>query len=302
MKDVYNAINQANEQSTTQKRYTKEEYSQMMKEKRQHLFTLANEQTMNAVSDSKLFLQYLNLQSKLDYTVTNTLLVMAQKPDATMLKDFTHWKELNHYIVKGSKGIEILEPGNEYTKKDGTIGISYNPKKVFDVSEIKGKIMPADKKEYEDSELVSAIIYRTEIHPEVVRPDSTLPQDVFFDENSSKVYVKHGLNPTDMINGLLREYCYAECFQLGINRQDAVFIAESAGYVLSKEYGVDGYDVSFANGCAEHFLDREVPEVKKELESIKEVRDQVSDRMQRGLYTLQQNKQEKQKDEKDVAR
>lgn len=302
MKDVYNTINQALQQNAPPKKYTKEEYAQMMKEKRQHLFSLANEQTMNAVSDPKLFLQYLDLQSKLDYTVTNTLLVMAQKPDATILKDFSHWKELNHYIVKGSKGIEILEPGNEYTKKDGTIGISYNPKKVFDISEIKGKIIAPETKEYEPSELVSAIIYKTDILPEVVRPDSTLPQDVFFDEDSSKIYVKHGLNPTDMLNGLLREYCYAECAQLGVHRLDAVFIAESAGYVLSKEYGVEGYDTSFANGCAEHFLDREVPEVKKELESIKGVRDQVSDRMQRGLYNLQQNKQEKQKEEKDMAR
>ena len=41
-------------------------------------------------------------------------------------------------IQKGAKSISILEPV-EYAKKDGTTGISYNVKKVFDVSQTNGK-------------------------------------------------------------------------------------------------------------------------------------------------------------------
>ena len=99
-----------------------------MKEKRQSLFAMANEQTLKAVESPESYLQYLRLQSTLDYTVTNTLLVMAQQPNATMLKDYTHWREMDKFVRKGEKGISILEPGNEYQRHDGTIGISYNPK------------------------------------------------------------------------------------------------------------------------------------------------------------------------------
>ena len=86
---------------------------------------------------------------------------------------------------KGSKGIEILEPGNEYQRRDGSIGINYNPKTVFDVSSISNNERFVEKpKVYSPNEIVSSIIYRTEIKPEVVSNDSTLPEDVFFDEKS----------------------------------------------------------------------------------------------------------------------
>ena len=38
-------------------------------------------------------------------------------------------------MKKNQKGIVILEPGDEYTREDGSIGVSYNPKKVFDITQ-----------------------------------------------------------------------------------------------------------------------------------------------------------------------
>ena len=60
-----------------QHKWSKEEFAKMMNEKRQSLFNMANEQVEKAVESADNFLTYLNLKSQLDYTVTNTLLVMA---------------------------------------------------------------------------------------------------------------------------------------------------------------------------------------------------------------------------------
>ena len=260
MNNVYNALNgnsspfpkqnsSNKEKNWNQKpRMSKEEFAQHMKEKKNELFNRANEETMKVVGDPHSFIDFLNLQAIIDYTVTNTLLVHSQNPKATLLKDFSHWSDANAYLQKGSKGIEILEPGNEYQRRDGSIGINYNPKTVFDVSSISNNERFVEKpKVYSPNEIVSSIIYRTEIKPEVVSNDSTLPEDVFFDEKSKTVYVKDGQDPFVMINGLLREYAFVECFEQGISRKEASFIAKSAGYLLSQKYHVDGYDTSFAS-------------------------------------------------------
>ena len=274
-----------------------------MKEKKNELFNRANEETMKVVGDPHSFIDFLNLQAIIDYTVTNTLLVYSQNPKATLLKDFSHWSDANAYLQKGSKGIEILEPGNEYQRRDGSIGINYNPKTVFDVSSISKKERFVEKpKVYSPNEIVSSIIYRAEVKPEVVSNDSTLPEDVFFDEKSKTVYVKDGQEPNKMINGLLREYAFVECFEQGISRQDASFIAKSAGYLLSQKYHIDGYDTSFASECLSYFSSSEPFGAKKELEKIKSVSSQISERMEHGLYALQQNRQPKQTERSNYER
>ena len=40
------------------------------------------------------------------------------------------------YVKRGQDAITILEPGKEYRKDDGSTGVSYNVKKVFDISQI----------------------------------------------------------------------------------------------------------------------------------------------------------------------
>lgn len=61
--------------------------------------------------------------------MTNALLILAQMPEATQLKDFDGWKDAGASIKRQQKGISILEPGEEYTREDGTIGTSYNVKR-----------------------------------------------------------------------------------------------------------------------------------------------------------------------------
>ena len=54
------------------------------------------------------------MQSKFGYTVTNTLLVMAQCPQATLLKDNNRWVEEKKYVKKGVKGIGIFSYVEEF--------------------------------------------------------------------------------------------------------------------------------------------------------------------------------------------
>lgn len=294
MNDLYNILNEETEVAVKKELpYSKEVYAQKMNERRTKLFNLANSQTMEAVATPQAYLNYLNMQSKLGYTVTNTMLVMAQNPNATLLKDITRWRENKMFIKKGEKGIEILEPSGEYLKKDNSVGVNYKPKFVFDVSQINLKsTLEKSTPKFNPNELVSAIMYQATIKPEVVKEDSTLPTDVYYDNQTNKIYVKNGLETNTMIQGLIREYCFVECAENGISRSDAQFLAESASYMISQKYGIDCDTTAITNKCQGYFSNKEQREVKGELENIKNVFENVDDRMEKGLYSIQQSKQQ----------
>ena len=72
--------------------------------------TFAHEMSM----DGGLFSSYLDVQARFDrYSVSNAILVAAQKPDATKLADFDTWKDSGLYVKRGEDAITILEPGKE---------------------------------------------------------------------------------------------------------------------------------------------------------------------------------------------
>ena len=75
-----------------------------------------------------------NMANFHDYSVNNSIGIMLQKPDATLVAPYTKWQKLNRQVKKGEKGIVILcpvkyrkmieetkldEKGNRLLDKDG---------------------------------------------------------------------------------------------------------------------------------------------------------------------------------------
>ena len=90
-------------------------------EEKQAAYELADSTADRMKTDGDAFRSYLDVQGRFDrYSVTNAILVAAQKPDATQLKDYKKWREDGVTIDKDATKITILEPGNEYTRHDGT--------------------------------------------------------------------------------------------------------------------------------------------------------------------------------------
>ena len=45
-----------------------------------------------------------------DYSINNTISIILQKPDATLVASYSKWKSLNRQVKSGEKGIAILCP------------------------------------------------------------------------------------------------------------------------------------------------------------------------------------------------
>ena len=140
------------------KRLSKEEYAEKMKAEKEAVYQMADDTAKAIVSDPEKFKAFLDTQSRLDrYSAVNALLIFKQLPEASQLKNFDDWSKDNVKIQKGAKSISILEPV-EYAKRDGTTGISYNVKKVFDVSQTNGKRPPAPTVNRDPKALITVML------------------------------------------------------------------------------------------------------------------------------------------------
>ncbi|MCR1948715.1 hypothetical protein NSA25_12790 [Erysipelatoclostridium ramosum] len=290
MNDIYSVLNQVSgKQIEKQPRLSKEEFASQMKAKRDALYELSKNQSDEIVKNPQNYLNYLDIQARLDYTVTNTLLIMAQKPDAVMLKDSTHWKENNMYIKKGEKGIQILEPKGEYERADGTFGTNYAMKYVFDISQMNGQFQ-MNKPRYTTQTILSGLTLDSAVS--LVNNDALGDQSVQYIPSSKTIYYKSGLTENELLNGLIREFCYVEFEnQYGeVNMQRDSFFIESSAYLLCSKLGVQVHDVSFANHVQENFNGMDTKEIKKELSDMKELSDDIFKRVERGIYKEQQSK------------
>ena len=122
------------------KPFDKAEWAAQKQAQRQEAYELIDNTCSEMMADGESFRQYLDVQGRFDrYSVANAVLVSAQMPDATQLKDYNAWKQSRVYVNKDAQKIVILEPSKEYTRDDGTKAVGYNAKVVYDISETSAK-------------------------------------------------------------------------------------------------------------------------------------------------------------------
>lgn len=275
-------MNNKNEfkQSKKTTSFSNNNYPKSEKEARTSLFQMANEQILPTVTDPKLYGQYLSLQARLGYNVINTLLVLNQRPNATVVKDFNNWKEKGMFLKKGEKGIQILEPNGTFAKKDGSTGINYRTKYVYDISQTTEEITPKRFK-YNVVDLVNALTLNTTVLPKVVEENISLPSDVYYDLNQNCILIKENLNENTMMYGLFNAYCLIENYF-----DNTSFINKSVSYMLCVKYNIDIKNTVFNDTDLSYFLNMNTTEVRENLYNIKKLYDVMYKKIENGLKEI----------------
>lgn len=139
-------------------RLSPEEYAAKKKAEKEAIYQLLDNTALEVVQSPEKFKAYLDVQSRMDrYTANNALLMYKQFPQASQIKEFDDWAAEGVKVNKGSKTFIILDP-YEYTKKDGTIGIDFNLKRVLDVSQTNGKRPAAPTANRDPRKLVAVML------------------------------------------------------------------------------------------------------------------------------------------------
>ena len=97
---------QKNEQKSLKHSKTSEERKKELEE-----FGKMLEAGIKEYIESDRYKELLNNMAKFhEYSVNNSIGIMIQKPDATLVAPYTNWQRLNRQVKKGEKGIVILCP------------------------------------------------------------------------------------------------------------------------------------------------------------------------------------------------
>ena len=271
--------------SGSQPRLSKEEYAEKKRAEKEKVYQMIDETAKEIVSDPEKFKSFLDTQSQMDrYSAANALLIYSQCPQATQLKDFDDWGKDNVKITKGAKSISILEPV-EYTRADGSSGVSYNVKKVFDVSMTTGRKTPAVSVNRDPKALITTML---DVSPVEVQSTDELPYPnmaAFYNNEKQTLYVKR-----DVGDSVAVAQCVAQELghaQLSINsqsysRKDMGFQAVCIGYMLCKKYGVDTQNFAI-NRIPQDLSSKEPREIRGELSKMRnamsEIHSHISDEM-----------------------
>ena len=275
--------------------FDKNAWAERKQAERQEVYVLADSSVEKIAASGDAFKEYLDVQSKFDrYSVTNALLITAQMPQATQLKDFDSWKENGVSIKKQQKGISILEPGDEYTRDDGTVGISYNVKKVFDVSQTTARTKQQPMTNRDEHLLLKALINNP---PVPIQSVDELPGNVgaYYDHDQQAILVRKGMDAPDIFRSVSKELARAELAvgSESYSREDTSFKAYCASYLLCKKNGIDVSGYNF-NELPGNIRDADPQSIRAELTVIRDAAGDISARMAK---VLEQSKATRQKEQ-----
>ena len=268
-------------------------YRERKQAERQELFAMLDEASKEAVSSDEAFNQYIRLQARLNYTVSNSLLVFLQKPDAAELREFDDWKSRGAHIHKNAKAIKILEPHIASTR-EGEAFTAFQPKRVLDISQTTA--LPENRRREEVSDKVKffAIMGISNAKVEAVETH-TFGEDVFYDRQQNTIYIRKGLDRESFLKGLITaEVQAAVLSQNGSeNPQIQSFQAACGAYLIQREYNLADRDARIF--VPESLKNMEPKEIRKVLERPAQIYSQMRN-LQRQIVA----KQERQSRNQDV--
>ena len=274
------------------KPFDKAEWAAQKQAQRQEAYELIDNTCSEMMADGESFRQYLDVQGRFDrYSVANAVLVSAQMPEATQLKDYNAWKQSRVYVNKDAQKIVILEPSKEYTRDDGTKAVGYNAKVVYDISETSAKDRQQAQEPKTMRELVSAMIDASPV-PFVPVADLEIP--AYYDSKQQTIFIKTGLTEEQLFVSMAKEVSAAVFdFKHNESRDASDFKSFCVAYMVSTRYGVDTRCFSF-DRLPREFSEMDTQVFKGELGSMRDVLGEIQSDM---FKSLEKNKPPKNKEQ-----
>ena len=258
------------------------------KNNRNRCYELSEQITAAVATDSQMFQKYLDVQSRFDrYTASNSLLILAQRPEAQKLGDYSYWRSQGTFVKRQERDnpVLILEPGKEYEREDGSIGTYYNAKKLYEPSQTSLRNYTQEKPQITEQQLIRALLSNPPVNIVPAEPDQ-MPEGkgALFAPDERCIYVRKGMDAQSIFLSLSPELALAG-FADGkkiYDRDAEAFHAYCASYMLCKKYGIDTQYFDFSH-APEFFENMEPQEVRAELAKAQESFKNINARMEKSL-------------------
>ena len=275
MENYDNLFEQQPEQ--TEQPFDREVWVQQKREQRQELYDLIEEMSEKTLTDPSALSDYLNMQARLGKTsVANTLLVVAQKPDATFIANYDDWQKRGRSVKRSEKAALVLEANGEYERPDGTMGVNFDVKRVFDISQTYGKPI----RERTAPPIKTALKAITTNVPVPVKLSEGISQSVgaMYSEKDKTIYVAKGVEGNNLFFALSRELARAHS---GAN----TFVCDCAANVACLRYGVPA---KYCDRIPDEIAALESREKRSALNIVRDAACEIAERVDRNLFAERQ--------------
>ena len=274
------------------KPFDKEQWAAQKQAQRKEAYELIDNTCSEMMISGDSFRQYLDVQGRFDrYSVNNAILVSAQMPEATQLKEKAAWKQSRVYVNKDAQKVVILEPSKEYTREDGSKAVGYNAKEVYDISETSAKDRQEAQEKKSMRELVSALI---DASPVPFVPVADLEMPAYYDGEQQSIFIRTGLNEEQLFVSMAKEVSAAVFdFKHNESREASEFKSYCVAYMVSSRYGVDTRGFNFSR-LPKELAETDTQAFKGELGSMRDVLGEIQSEMYK---SLEKNKPAKSKEQ-----
>ena len=274
------------------KPFDKEQWAAQKQAQRKEAYELIDNTCSEMMASGDSFRQYLDVQGRFDrYSVNNAILVSAQMPEATQLKEKAAWKQSRVYVNKDAQKVVILEPSKEYTRGDGSKAVGYNAKEVYDISETSAKDRQEAQEKKPMRELVSALI---DASPVPFVPVADLEMPAYYDSEQQSIFIRTGLNEEQLFVSMAKEVSAAVFdFKHNESREASEFKSYCVAYMVSSRYGVDTRGFNFSR-LPKELAETDTQAFKGELGSMRDVLGEIQSEMYK---SMEKNKPAKSKEQ-----
>lgn len=272
--------------------FDKDAWAAEKQQERESVYAMIDAAAMEMSSNGDLFQTYLDVQARFDrYSVSNAILITAQMPEATRLADFDTWKGNGVYVKKGMTGISILEPGKEYERENGTVGVSYNVKKVFDISQTNSRQKAAPAVSRDERLLLKALINNAPCQLSIT---NELPENinVIYKPEDNVILLRQGMDAPTIFRGLSQELARAHIDKSGYTCASPVFSAYCVSYMLCKRNGIT-VDYFRFDRIPEAYHEMDAQAIRGELGTMREIAGEISADMNRVFDAQRRSQQDR---------
>lgn len=197
------------------------------------------------------------------YSFRNVMLILIQRPEATLVAGYRRWQQLGRQVRRGEHGIAILAPCTRTvtdpdTGEDTRRVVGFRPTTVFDIAQTDGEALPTAPTDTIDSlggegpeGLWDALaVQALERGFPVFTGDADRIGDprangVCRRQPSPEIVVADDLAPAMQCKTLAHELAHARLHDGDVDRARAEVEAESVAYIVCTAAGMDTADYSF---------------------------------------------------------
>lgn len=313
--DVLMQMQGQKEMSAEEKRKT--DYAKQQAEKRKICYNMIDKACNEVIGTAGNMRTFLLVMSHFEaYSLNNNFLIYMQKPDAAKLKERKAWEKdfpnTERFIRKGGKSLMILEP-QRYKGSDEAEHISYNPKQMFDISDIVNAV-PESKVSPDREQLIRALVNHCPVPIGMLKegypPDA--PLGAYYDAGSKRIIAKGGMMPEEIFQSVATAIAHAEMDSaerktaernktapIPYRTGDHEFQARCVAYVLCMRYGVPTDRVEI-NSVPPKYAGMESEDIRRDLNAIHTSVKAVKQRMEMILNppSKEQNRKEQNREER----